>query len=210
MHNTNPNEIQHGGEHYKQAGNAQHWDMLPIAGFGWEYYLGCATKYLTRVKDQEHDPKKAAHFVDKLIFLVENSLVPERFRTVQGKRLTDSGNTPYNQRVDIESWLLDVYFPANNLDKRSPQALAILQLMLALTAEDLYRARRTIGEILGEAGSGYVNQDAAPAPSAAARLEAALEAAEKPLDDGFNKVAAETEATLTPGDEPRTVAVQGD
>lgn len=205
--NTNPNEIQIAGDHYKKAGNAQHWDMLPIAGFGWEYYIGRATAYLTRVKDQEHDPKKAAHFVDKLIFLVENSLVPERFRTVQGKRLTDSGNTPYNQRVDIESWLLDVYFPANNLDKRSPQASAILQLMLALTAEDLYRARRTVGEILGEDAKDAV---VAADPPAAQRLEAALEAAEKPLDDGFNKVGTEAAPTLTPGDEPRTVAVQGD
>ena len=127
----NPNEIQHGGDHYKKAGNAQHWDMLPHCGFGWEYYIGAATKYATRVKDSVNDPKKILHFIDKLIWLVESGWVPAEFQTTTGRRLNyDAGGyTPYNKRVTVESWLLEVYFPANGLDPAGVQAQLITGLM---------------------------------------------------------------------------------
>ena len=105
----NPNEIQHGGDHYKKAGNAQHWDMLPHCGFGWEYYIGAATKYATRVKDPENDPKKIVHFIDKLIWLIEQGLVPPEFQTVGGKRDFDFGSVPYSKRVYVNDWLRKRY-----------------------------------------------------------------------------------------------------
>lgn len=169
----NPNEVQYGGDHYKQAGDKQHWDMLAALGFGWEYYIGCATKYLTRVKDQENDPRKATHFIDKLISLIEIGKIPSAFRTTQGTRLTEGGNTQYNLRVDAEAWLYDVYFPANKLDRNTAAARVILSLMMANDLDDLRAARMQMGYMLGEATAEYVDQSR-DQDTAAERLQAAM------------------------------------
>lgn len=191
----NPNDIQHGGDHYQKAGEDQHWDSLWFCGFGWEYYLGRATAYLTRVKDVALDPPKALHFVDKLVHLVENGNVPAVFQTTKGTRLAcDGGNVAYGSRVDVEGYLNSRYFPANNIDPTGDEAEAIMRLMMARTLDDLRTAREPIRRMVAavtpspeaatapqgpaadavaalasaEAGPGYTNQDrpeAAPVPT---------------------------------------------
>lgn len=60
------NTIQHGGDHYRQAG-IQPWDYIAANGIG--FFEGCAIKYLTRWRSKGgiEDLRKAAHFVAKLI-----------------------------------------------------------------------------------------------------------------------------------------------
>lgn len=57
------NKRQVGGRHYG-GGAIQHWDL-----FGTEYYVGCATKYVSRhpQKNGRQDLEKAVHFMDKII-----------------------------------------------------------------------------------------------------------------------------------------------
>lgn len=156
----NPNDIQHGGDHYKKAGSEQHWDSLWFCGFGWEYYLGRATAYLTRVKDTALDPSKALHCVDKLVHLVENGNVPAEFQTTKGTRLVcDGGRVPYGERVDVEGYLETRYFPANSIDPAGDEAAAIKQLMMARTLDDLRTAREPILRMVAAA-----TPSAAPAP----------------------------------------------
>lgn len=64
-----------GGAHYKST--YQHWNFLPDIGFGPEYYIGCATKYVTRhaSKNGAEDIHKAIHFVEKLIELCDGGRV---------------------------------------------------------------------------------------------------------------------------------------
>jgi hypothetical protein len=140
----NANDIQIGGDHYRKAGNSQHWDKLPHVGFGWEYYVGRATAYLTRVKNTDEDPQKAGHFVDKLVELIDAGLVPREFQTTQGKRLncdTGRGN------VDVVYYLEKEYFPANGIRVDSDAAEAIRVLMTARTKDDLIVARERIARI---------------------------------------------------------------
>jgi len=56
------NDRQVGGDHYR-TGGLQHWDM-----FGPEYYMGCATKYVSRwrKKNGMQDLEKAKHYAEKL------------------------------------------------------------------------------------------------------------------------------------------------
>ncbi len=65
------NDIQHGGDHYKGA-EFQHWDMIALNRIN--YLEGCATKYASRwrKKNGAEDVKKAIHYVDKIIELVES------------------------------------------------------------------------------------------------------------------------------------------
>jgi hypothetical protein len=139
----NPNEIQHGGTHYKKAGNLQHWDSLLACGFGWEYYIGAATKYLTRIKDTVLDPSKAGHFIDKLIWAVENGYTTERFQTAQQFRINCDAA---GRRVDVPQYLTD-YFEANDIDPASLAAHAISTLMQATHLDDLKVARAIIAEM---------------------------------------------------------------
>ena len=67
---SSANDIQHGGTHYRTE--YQHWDLLPDMHYSEEYYLGCATKYVTRYKKKNgiEDLRKAHHFISKLIELI--------------------------------------------------------------------------------------------------------------------------------------------
>jgi hypothetical protein len=140
---NHPNERQVGGDHYKKAGHQQHWDSLPACGFGWEYYIGRATAYLTRVKNPLEDPGKAGHFVDKLMVLINEGRVPPEFQTTQGFRLNSDVR---GRLVDVESYLRG-YFQANDIWPDSPEAKAITLLMMARTRDDLVAARTVITEI---------------------------------------------------------------
>ena len=66
------NEIQHGGDHYKQK-SIEPWDYIVANGIG--FLAGNAIKYLTRYKDKNgiEDLKKARHYIDKLIEVEEEA-----------------------------------------------------------------------------------------------------------------------------------------
>lgn len=134
----NPNSVQFGGDHYHRAGNNQHWDMLPMLGYGWEYYLARASAYLTRVKDPELDPSKAGHFLDKLMWLINVGGVPGTFKP----------NRPPN--VDLDHYLKEVYFPANGIVWSSLEGRAIRAIHRATTVQDLVFARELCSQL--EAG----------------------------------------------------------
>jgi len=70
------NDIQFGGDHYKNGGNLQHWDWI-AQNFGAGYFVGCATKYVARhrKKNGMEDLNKAGHFVQKLLELKEEGVV---------------------------------------------------------------------------------------------------------------------------------------
>lgn len=55
------------GDHYKT--DYQHWNMLLGLGYGPEYYIGQATKYLTRWRKKNglRDLLKGQHFIEKML-----------------------------------------------------------------------------------------------------------------------------------------------
>lgn len=65
------NDIQVGGDHYDKTGE-QHWDRA--WRLGWDFYQYQITKYVERWKNKNgvEDLKKARHFLDKYIEVVEN------------------------------------------------------------------------------------------------------------------------------------------
>lgn len=67
---SDANNIQFGGQHYKNAG-PQHWDV--IDEYRVPYLEGCATKYMLRHhnKNGKEDLQKAWHFCTKIAEQVE-------------------------------------------------------------------------------------------------------------------------------------------
>lgn len=61
------NDIQHGGNHYKQFKGMEPWDVITYWGLG--YLDGTALKYIARWKYKNglEDLKKAVHFLEKAI-----------------------------------------------------------------------------------------------------------------------------------------------
>jgi len=59
------NDRQIGGAHYQNA-TVQHWDIMGL--YGHAYYVGNATKYLTRWRKKNglEDLEKSLHYIDKL------------------------------------------------------------------------------------------------------------------------------------------------
>lgn len=70
------NERQIGGTHYKAAGQEEHWDR--VARLGLDYFQGQITKYVERwkLKGGVEDLKKARHFLDKYLEVIEAGLIP--------------------------------------------------------------------------------------------------------------------------------------
>jgi hypothetical protein len=94
------NDIQVGGNHYKSE--YQHWDL--VINLGMHYLLGCASKYVTRVKqDAFEDHQKARHYVSKA-----------REAQVVGCTATNESYI----RKEIEKFSL-----ANNLSLRAAKAI---------------------------------------------------------------------------------------
>jgi hypothetical protein len=94
------NDIQVGGSHYKSE--YQHWDL--VINLGMHYLLGCASKYVTRVKqDAFEDHQKARHYVSKA-----------REAQVVGCTATNESYI----RKEIEKFSL-----ANNLSLRAAKAI---------------------------------------------------------------------------------------
>lgn len=67
------NTRQVGGDHYKQEGALQHWDIIARNNIG--YLEGNATKYISRwrKKGGVQDLEKALHYVEKIIELADNT-----------------------------------------------------------------------------------------------------------------------------------------
>lgn len=63
---SNANEIQVGGNHYKDK-SIQPWDFIAANGIG--YFEGNIIKYVSRWRDKNgvNDLMKARHYLDKLI-----------------------------------------------------------------------------------------------------------------------------------------------
>lgn len=66
------NERQVGGNHYKNPGKAEHWDL--VAMYDWDYFQGQITKYLMRWRKKNgiEDLEKAAHYLQKYIDVERN------------------------------------------------------------------------------------------------------------------------------------------
>lgn len=123
------NEKQIGGNHYKTA--LQHWDLLPALGFGPEYYVGQATKYIARWRKKHGvaDLRKGQHFVEKLAVLVEKN----------GTHFLRYGE--YDRRVVEQAVIrhldgvLGAFFDAN---ESSPDERAVITtIIFASTIDDL-------------------------------------------------------------------------
>lgn len=73
-HTSKANERQVAGNHYGLS-SLQHWDL--VAMFNWDYFQGQITKYLMRwrKKNGVQDLRKAAHFLEKYIELVEQKKI---------------------------------------------------------------------------------------------------------------------------------------
>lgn len=67
------NETQVGGGHYKTE--IQHWDWVAVNGL--DYFQGQITKYVYRWKKKNglEDLRKAQHFLNKYIELVESGTI---------------------------------------------------------------------------------------------------------------------------------------
>jgi len=65
------NDKQVAGNHYKQYGNLQPWDVITAWGLG--YLDGTALKYIARWRDKGgiDDIRKAIHFLEKFIEVEE-------------------------------------------------------------------------------------------------------------------------------------------
>ncbi len=74
--NSTANQVQFGGTHYKQSdGGEEHWDR--VARLGLDYFQAAATKYIERwrLKNGIEDLKKARHYLDKYIELIEAGVI---------------------------------------------------------------------------------------------------------------------------------------
>ena len=76
---TKANETQVGGDHYKNMGHEQHWDL--VLRYEWDYFQGQIIKYVMRWKTKHATPekrlqdlKKARHFLDKYIEAEQDKL----------------------------------------------------------------------------------------------------------------------------------------
>ena len=76
------NDTQVAGTHYRASGGKlQHWDLVAL--YEWDYFQGQIIKYLMRWKHKHATPatrledlKKARHFLDKYIEVVESRIKP--------------------------------------------------------------------------------------------------------------------------------------
>lgn len=102
-----------GGDHYKAK--LQHWDLLPLLGFTEEYYIGQATKYLTRWRKKHgvRDIRKGQHFLEKLNelgFVRSGSDVQKQnYELAERTKFYDANDVP-----EFERKLMDKIFYATD------------------------------------------------------------------------------------------------
>lgn len=129
MSSIDVDEKQVGGNHYKTS--FQHWDVLHRIGFGSEYYVGQATKYLTRWRKKHgiRDIRKGQHFLEKLIQLTkEYGPAFLKFHAFNEEELMNM--------IDMQCRRnLDMFFDANELDAR--ERAIITGLFFSISVESL-------------------------------------------------------------------------
>jgi len=134
------NDIQVSGDHYKTA--YQHWDMLVTMGYTSQYFVGQATKYISRWRKKNGIPdlKKGQHFVQKLIELTEE----------HGSKFLQFGHLP---DWDIENMImrhaeqhLRRFFEANDC-KTEEQAICVT-ILFANNVTGLKEAHEAIERLI--------------------------------------------------------------
>jgi hypothetical protein len=126
------NTYQVGGDHYSQAGNYQHWDLVESYNIG--YLEALATKYLVRWDKKGipvQDLQKALHTVDKLL---EEIAMNER----------------ENRAVPIpDASTVGLFCSANKIP--NPSVCRAIELLYRWQAsDDVREARGLIAELLDE------------------------------------------------------------
>lgn len=129
-------ERQVAGTHYSSS--LQHWDFITDhCGFSAEYYIGCATKYLTRhrKKNGRQDLEKSMHFIEKLIELSKRHTA-----ALQSKRAFPNTSPTLSD--------LRQYCAANDLAANGDEFAALVMLFSACVTGDYERAAEYVGLIL--------------------------------------------------------------
>ena len=113
--NMNPNEMQVGGQHYRENyAEYQHWDY--VAEFNLNYFAAQITKYITRwrKKDGARDVEKAIHYLDKLTWLYENNKfempAPRDFHSEQSLVLAGYARTNNLSTLETEIFMFMTYY----------------------------------------------------------------------------------------------------
>lgn len=128
----NPNETQVGGQHYRDKNPSyQHWDY--VAEYDLNYFAGQVTKYITRWKSKDgvKDVQKAIHYLDKLMWLLENGkleMPPKRNYTME-KAL---GITKFTREANLDVVETEVFLYMSYYDCMGDLAYArhILEQLL--------------------------------------------------------------------------------
>lgn len=101
------NARQVGGDHYKQLAY-EHWDLVAITGF--DYFQGCATKYLSRARHKDsliENYEKAMHYCQK------------------GEEVDNSRDTMAAPRDNMH-WLVMEFAVANKLTAQEQRAIELI------------------------------------------------------------------------------------
>lgn len=124
----NANEHQVGGRHYKT--DYEHWDLVQDTGM--DYLAGCATKYVSRwrKKNGVEDLKKALHYVNKLIEVVNST---EHYHTAVASK-----NSRPSPAGGLREHVLR-FSRANELE--SVEEAILIELVCWSTPTELYHAR---------------------------------------------------------------------
>lgn len=121
---SDPNEVQVGGTHYKQA-KFQPWDWQLYGVGGWEQAV---VKYVVRykAKNGRQDLEKALHYIDKLIY------------HVQREEITNTANFPIYK---LEDFVKD--------NKCCPvQTEAVANVLMWRNTKDLNRCKSRVQELI--------------------------------------------------------------
>jgi hypothetical protein len=86
------NNIQVGGNHYKNSNIPDHWDV--VIALNWDYLIGAATKYLWRL-GRKGDEKKALEDLDKAIHYLQ-----KKRELMVAELIKDDGSEPTHGYID--------------------------------------------------------------------------------------------------------------
>ncbi len=158
MTNSQANETQVGGTHYKSS--YEHWDFVNDAGLG--YFEGQITKYVARWRKKNglQDLKKANHFLLKLQEIAVND-----GQHVQAPIACLEAATKFcNENGLLTNEISVMRLAVLSMHGTAETRQLVLHIMGGaidrLTNEAQAPTKRVITEVpSGEATSGYVNQD---------------------------------------------------
>lgn len=113
---SNANEVQVGGDHYRQTGAAlQHWDLA--VHFKWDPFQYQITKYVMRWKYKHNTPaerlkdlQKAAHFLQKYIEVVGEYDPSAAAPTVPQPAVTPHADAALATLLSNADWQVEGYY----------------------------------------------------------------------------------------------------